>query len=302
MGKRANFKFQYQNALRANTHYGTSKHENKIAWKKELSDKGLPFQQMKGIYAKTSYSGYCHVCDQFSRYIIKNHGECKSFNDGRKYVEEWLQLKFDKGLSAWTLHTYGSALACAYGIRLIDINFDFPIRSREDIIRCRNEIYDYRDMDKKYDIVRDFVRGTGARRGGLLALRKEDIRQRADGEYEVFLREKGGKERWAIVHPDYKDTVLKVFESSKGFKTPNGEERVFARSDLPKGRIHDCRAEHAALMYDYFKEHGYESGNIYYCRKELYGISYDKGIMKAISEQLGHSRLGVVVSYLYTKK
>ena len=68
--------------------------------------------------------------------------------------------------------------------------------------------------------------------------------------------------------------------------------------NITGGSIHDLRGEYAKSMYNYFEEHDCGNGDLYHCRKELAGVSYDRQIMQLVSEQLGHHRLDVVVSYL----
>ena len=44
------------------------------------------------------------------------------------------------------------------------------------------------------------------------------------------------------------------------------------KSKLPRGSIHDLRADYAKDLYAYFESRGdVETGEIYYCRKELVG-------------------------------
>lgn len=299
MGKRSNFRHQYQNALKAQTRYGESKHQAKIDAREKAKEEGVKYEPVRGIFSRTTYNDYCEVCGQFADYVIKHHGECKNFYDSRKYVEEWLHMKQDKELSAWTLHKYGCALASAFNCQIKDFDFNFPQRERANVKRCRGENgSDYRNTNPRFDDIKDFIRGTGARRGGLIKLRTDDIRERSDGLYEVYLREKNGMERWSIVHPDYQEKVLKMFEDSKGYPVANGEVRLFRTCDIPTGSIHDLRGEYAKNMYNFFEEHECGNGDLYHCRKELAGVSYDRQIMQLVSEQLGHHRLDVVVSYL----
>lgn len=70
---------------------------------------------------------------------------------------------------------------------------------------------------------------------------------------------------------------------------------------LPKDMpLHYLRAQYAQDLYRYFAERGTATGNMYYCRAERKGQAYDKGILLAVSQQMGHSRCDVVVShYLY---
>lgn len=76
---------------------------------------------------------------------------------------------------------------------------------------------------------------------------------------------------------------------------------MFLKAELPKGAIHDLRADYAKDLYAYFDSRGdVATGEIYHCKKDMIGHSYDKGILQAVSYNLQHSRNNVVVSnYLW---
>lgn len=64
--------------------------------------------------------------------------------------------------------------------------------------------------------------------------------------------------------------------------------------------LNNVTAYYAADLYRYFEKRGdVETGEIYYCKKDLAGVSYDKGILEEISYNLQHSRNNVVVTYLW---
>lgn len=298
MSKKSNFKHQYMKGLQAQVRYGQNKHEKKAEHRQQAKEQNKSYEQVKGLYSTRSFDDYSKVCSQFSAYVIKEHPDCKNYYDAKEYVSEWLSKKQEKGLSAWSLHKYGSALASSYGCSKKDFNFEYPARQRGDVIRCRGENgSDYRNTNPRFNDVKDFIRGTGARRIGLIRLCKDDIRQRDDGRCEVHLREKNGMERWSIVLPKYEDTVLRLFNESKGYKV-NDETRLFRKCDIPLGSIHDLRGEYAKELYNYFEERDMGNGVLYHCRKDMFGEVYDKRIMQLVSEQLGHHRLDVVTTYL----
>lgn len=147
--------------------------------------------------------------------------------------------------------------------------------------------------------MKEFVRATGARRGGLIHLTKDDLREQ-DGKLEIHLREKNGMERWARIDPSKEDFVKEIFKENKGVEI-NGEVRLFNKNDINSCQeLHSCRSEYAVRMYSVFEKEGYGNNQLYHCRKDMKGISFDKGILKEVSENLGHHRLDVVVShYLY---
>ena len=103
----------------------------------------------------------------------------------------------------------------------------------------------------------------------------------------------------ALVLPDYADRVRKIF--AKYSAKPSNSKYLLPLTALPKDMpLHYLRAQYAQDLYRYFAERGTATGNMYYCRAERKGQAYDKGILLAVSQQMGHSRCDVVVShYLY---
>ncbi|MCI9200326.1 MAG: hypothetical protein HFI03_07890 [Lachnospiraceae bacterium] len=300
MGKRSNITHQALQNLQKQTKYGESKYEAKKKARQEAKEKGEYFREVRGIYSTTTYESYKKVCKQFVATVVKEHKEVKNFNDCRKYVEEFLQDKIDKGCSAWTVSQYGSALACAYDCRKNDFDIVYPTRSRADIKRCRGiNSSDYRYPEEKYDTIKMVLKATGCRRMEVLRLRREDFRERPDGTMEVFKRGKGGIEKWCLVNPRYTDEIKDWVRTTETYRI-DGEDRLVLKAELPTGSIHDCRADYAADLYRYFEKRGdVETGEIYYCKKDLAGVSFDKGILEEISYNLQHSRNNVVVTYLW---
>lgn len=300
MGKKSNFKREYNQLLSQNIHFGESKHAAKQQMLKQAKETNAPCEPVKGIYSKTTLRTYQKSCEQFSSFLRTNHPEIKRFSNGRPFIEEWLESLKDSH-SAWTLATYASGIACAYSISKTDIAFDFPKRSRENIVRSRENV-SYRNSDPKFEDAITFCKATGARRCGVLRFTKNDIRQRDDGTYEVFLKEKNGMTGYRQVLPEFQEEVLRIINESPGYLTPSGEKRVFRKNMLPT-ELHSNRAFYACRLYDYYEKQGYATGEKYYCRKDMKGIVFDKGILKAVSEQMFHHRLDVVVTnYLYNYK
>lgn len=117
----------------------------------------------------------------------------------------------------------------------------------------------------------------------------------------VHLSEKGGKEREAIVLPDYEaamQEIFTVYARNPKAAAPGGRQRLFSRSALPKDMpLHYLRAQYAQDLYRYYEARGAASGRVYHCRADRKGKIYDKGVLMAVSHNLGHSRCDVVVSH-----
>lgn len=300
MGKKSKITHQALNNLQKQTKYGQSKHLAKEKAREEARKTGEKVKEVRGIYSTRTYTSYAKVCKQFIQETIKAHPSVRTFDDCRPYVEEFLESKSEKDVSAWTLHQYGSALACAYGCSKNDFAFIYPERSRADIIRCRNEhSSDYRYPEERWDKAKMLIKATGCRRMEALRLRKKDFRERKDGNLEVFKRGKNNIERWCLVNPKYTNEVKDFLREAPTHRI-NDEERLLLKAEIPRGSIHDLRADYARDLYKYFESHGgVATGEKYYCRKELAGKEYDKGILHEVSYNLQHSRNNVVISYLW---
>lgn len=309
MSKKSVFKHQYKEALKSQIHFGESKHQDKLQEREKCRRENLPApKSIKGIYSTKTLKDYSFVCDQFIDWVLMNHRkEVKTYADTQKYAAEWLQMKENAGLSAWSLHLYGSALAASYGgISKNDLGYSFPARERRNVTRNRND-----NMSGEYRTERQrnaykMLKACGCRRLEALRLRKSDFREQIingekTGLLEVYKRGKGGIERWCLVNPNYTTFVQDFLKTAKSYSFGGEHDRLFEKNDITKGGIHSARAIYAADLYRYFEEQGtYTTGKLYHMRKECYGYSYDKGILAEISYNLQHSRTGIVASaYLY---
>ena len=113
-----------------------------------------------------------------------------------KYVNEWLQMRAEQGLSAWTVHLEAKALGKLYGISPEDEGyFQPPKRERKAITRSRVD----RVRDKHFSVSNNdelikFCKGTGLRRSELLALKGQDLVTRDEIETEISQLEQLQKE------------------------------------------------------------------------------------------------------------
>lgn len=298
MGKKANFKREYTQMLLAHDCRGQSKHAAKMENLKAAKEKNTSYQPVRGIYSSATLDTYKKACEQYGNFLRESHPEVKKFRDGQQFIKEWLE-SMESTHSAWTLTTYAEGVCCAYSIQKADIGFKFPQRKRADIKRSRKDL-SYNDSSPKYADARLFCKATGARRGGITKVRKEDLRQREDCTYEVFFREKNNMSGWRQVLPQYQEEILRIFKESPGYKTPNGELRLFPKSAFPQ-ELHSCRAEYCCRLYEYYeKQKVFATGKLYHCRGDMKGLSFDRGILAECSRQMFHSRLDVIVTnYLY---
>lgn len=135
------------------------------------------------IFSYNTYKSYWKHTKYFIKYIKENHPECTTLKSARKYVNEWLQVRVDQGLSAWTVQLEAKALGKLYGIQPDNENyFKPPKRNREDIKRSRGD----RHFSKtNNDELIKFCQGTGLRRSELEELRGKDLVTREQIEMEI---------------------------------------------------------------------------------------------------------------------
>ena len=302
MSKKSNMLFQIRNELNKETKYGESKHKAKELAREESKRTGEPYKQVRGIYSTNTYNDYVESCKTFSIWCIKHHPEVKNIRDCEKYASEYINDCRERKLSEWSINKYAYAISCVYHKEIEELGITKGVRSRADIKRDRDAENNRLRQSEKYDNTVRMVKATGCRHAELLRLRKEDFRENEDGTMSVFRRGKNGIERWCLVNPIYQDWV-KDFVQQKETVKVNDEERLFRKNEAPtKLPLHDCRATYACNLYDFYEKAGYANGDIYHCRGDLAGYSYDKGILAKGSFDLAHGRNNVVVDYLWQSR
>lgn len=139
------------------------------------------------IFSFNTYKTYWKHTKYFIAYIKEKHPECTTLKSARKYVGEWLWVRTDQGLSAWTVQIEAKALGKLYGIAPDDKDyFTPPKRNREDIKRSRGDKVRDRHFSKlNNDELIKFCRGTGLRRSELKELRGKDLETRVQIEAEI---------------------------------------------------------------------------------------------------------------------
>ena len=231
------------------------------------------------IFSYNTYKSYWKHTKYFIKYIKEHHPECTTLKSARKFVNEWLQVRADQGLSAWTVQLEAKAMGKLYGIQPDDENyFKPPKRKREDIKRSRGDRVRDRHFSKtNNDELIKFCRGTGLRRCELEQLRGKDLVTRSqiekeisrldtipaesrtpvdekrftmlqdarlfDGEYFTFVRNgKGGRERLSPIIGQNTEQIVERFRN-----TPPEEkawQHIHKSAD-----IHGYRAEYATAIY-----------------------------------------------------
>ena len=265
------------------------------------------------IFSFNTYKTYWKHIKYFIKYIKEKHPECTTLKSAKKHVNEWLQVRVDEGLSAWTIQTEAKALGKLYGISPDDADyFKPPKRNREDIQRSRGDrVRDLHFSKTNNDELIKFCRGTGLRRSELEQLRGKDLVTRAQIEKEIS-RIESLQER-----SPYDEKKLEMLRDTRMFQEEyfthvrsgkGGRERMRPiigknaeqiieriRSTLPEEKvwqhvhksadIHSYRAEYATAIY---KTHARPIQEIPYDRvKPGTGIRYQSEVYTCRKDEAG---------------
>lgn len=297
------------------TSFGRSKNEDKKLAGREYDqlirsgkDPGMTKQEYINnairdkIYSINTYGTYAKHNNYFWDYCEKVHG-CKTLDQCRQYVDEWLQKRIDEGKSAYTISMEKAALCKVYQVDASAF-IDTPERIRGDITRSRGVAV--RDtgfsLTKNAEII-NFCRGTGLRRFELEKLQGKDLKFDKDNEPYLVVKGKGGRYRNAPIVGPYKDQIISKIMASNGGKV---WDKVPSHMD-----IHSYRSDYATAIYTAYARSTDELKNekwynpktrkmesaIYHCRSDRKGVSFDKAAMIKASEALGHGRLDVVAGH-----
>lgn len=279
---------------------GSLLHQVKIALDEKLAIGESKFEDKKigatadKIYSWNTYKTYLKHNIYFIQWAKENH-QIKFLDEGKKYVNEWLEMREKQGLSAYTVKLETSALMKLYSISSEDI-YKSKARYRANINRSRGEkVRDKHFSEENHkDLVR-FCRATGLRRAELQQLRGNDLVE-INGELfiAVIRGSKGGR------HRNIPLTFDKAF--IEGLMRSKGEDKVFEK--IPNGAdIHSYRAEYATRLYKALARdvNSLPKSEKYHCRKDLKGICYDKKAMLEVSQALGHNRISVIAGHYIRK-
>lgn len=301
MSKKGRLLHQVRVELDKEVKFGESKQVAKDKAKDKAEKENQPYEQVKGIYGKSTYTTYLKQCTTFVRWCMENHkNDIRNLSDCKQFVGDYLREKEYEDCSAWTIHTYFSAIARMYHTTMKEFDYDCPSRKRANIKRCRGlHSSDYMSPQDRYKDIKFVIAATGCRRMELLRLRPEDIKQKEDGSYVVHKRGKNKVERDCPIVASKAEKCLEILRNHPTYQI-DGEERYFLVKELPESSVHDLRATYAADLYREYEEKGLGSGELYHCRREMLGKSFDKGILSMVSNALLHHRNSVVVgSYMY---
>lgn len=287
---------QCELALSACMATGTSKHKDKQTG-----------ANVDKIYSWNTFRAYQkHTC-YFVDWCKSTHG-CKTLEQCRQYVGDWLDYQQQKGLSAYTVQLERSALVKLYhdhaiaDIKLVSRRtYDSVTRSRGNAERDKHF-----SVEKNADLVL-FARCVGLRRSEMSNLRGSYLVQGHRGGYMVHIQGKGGRWRYAPVIGS-KEQIERICALMRDA----GDKKVFPVVHSCAD-IHGYRREYAQQLYDSvarpldvcradktFRHPGRahcDRNAVYWRRGSRKGDWLDKRAVLYVSRALGHNRVSVAAEH-----
>lgn len=270
------------------------------------------------IYSFVTYKNYKRSCYKFADYLYKNNKEVRQLKDLKiKHVNNYLQYLVVKGYSAPTINSSKAAIAKLMQISSKEF-IETPRVKRKDITRSRGEaMRDKHISAETENYYAKFTTAIGGRRSEMEELKGTDLVIRPltvnikdkygnihvktlSKKYpQIRIRNgKGGKERFAPIFAKDKKELKEIINT---FKVA-GENKVFGK--LPSHYDnHFYRGEYAKRSYKKFARPIRDIKNrkeIYFCRGDRAGVTWDRNAMLISSQFIGHNRVDVIARhYLY---
>lgn len=278
--------------------FGDSKHQDKL----DGTDRSSK------IYSYSTLKSYMKHSNYFAKYCKEKYN-CKTLEQCRPYANEWIKMRNDSNLSAYTVKLDVAAICKLYNETASNF-VETRSRERGNITRSRSDAARDKHFSKtkNADLIK-FCKSTGLRRSELKALTGDKLLEKNGNFYiKVDVGTKGGRYRESQIIGSAAD-IKKVTELMRDA----GFDKVFPKIST-NADIHGYRATYAKAFYEeiarpineipFDRIHKatkvpYQS-DVYICRNDLAGIKFDKKAMQIVSKNLGHNRISVIASnYLY---
>ncbi len=247
------------NRLTGMRSFGQKKHRFKVLKKrkkakavKSLKNKGFKDEEIKEIlkgintfkwkiFSEGTFKRYLGVLKQYCKYLnAKFQTSHLTMNEAVKYIQEYIDVREARGLSANTLNTDLSALCKIFGQKISD--YRHPPRHGAHL---KNDPTKYNTQTG--ETTRDVGVTTGLRRRELAHLKVDDIKFIDSETVHIFSIGKGGKHNRTVLKGIVAVAKLKEY-ISRAEKTGNDFLLTKAEARVPDG-LHYCRAMCAQNTY-----------------------------------------------------
>lgn len=218
----------------------------------------------------------------------KEHYNCRTLDECRQYVDEWLQTRLV--LSPYTQKLEACALAKVFDCSSEDF-IKTGVRHRAGITRSRKSA----KRDKNFSETKnkefiEFCKATGLRKKELKCLRGTQLVYR-NGIYYIAVTSgaKGGRYRESPIISNVDEIVKRMNEAGNG--------KVW--SYVPDMDVHSYRSDYCTEIYTTLARplEKIPKNERYHCRSDLKGVCYDKRAMLIASRCLSHNRINIIAEH-----
>ena len=249
------------------------------------------------IFSIKTYEAYKETMERLIAYCLDRHPEVKHISDCKRYVPEYIDQIIKDGYSSYTQKSRLAGFRKFYNDRFEDVYTES--RKRSQIRRGRTDTANARIFNEETntDLVY-FCKHTGLRRSELEHLKGGCVSKHSDGNYYIDnVKGKGGRVR-NIRILDNDQAVIDKINSTPSSQFVWG--RVHSKANIHGYRADYCQALYMSVARDV---NMLDASELYICRNDMAGLKLDRQAMKTCSEQLGHSRIGIIAyNYLYGLK
>lgn len=317
LGKYRTVEFGIRQTINSQIHLGLKKTEMIELIHQDYIDNGgteRDWQENKNIIIrKNDYIrsvGSIEVLRSAARPFVEY---CKE-NDIKKFekitrtdLENYLKHRNEQGYSPHTLSRDLHFCNKIFSQNIEKKELGLPSRYVSNITKGRSGMPQNRPglLEKCRDQL-DMIKATGMRRESVTKFTKKDITYRDGEPIQIYLKEKGGRERNAYILPQYRERVKKILNQAAD------DGPIFREYDKHCNG-HYYRAQYAKELIKQLqdeKERGIAfyrgeikpQGKLSKHDRERYPDGfrgYDKKLIAEVSCNLGHSRVEILKSYLY---
>jgi hypothetical protein len=250
------------------------------------------------VHSDQTRQTYISECRKYGKWVQSHHPEAyRDAENAKNYVPEYLRSISNNSSRA----TAAAGIAKGYGLSDGGKSWGVPLGGRNGTTISRGRTLTARAVAWRTNHAgaAEALRSCGLRAGKpasraadstaheMWALRSEDIHQATDGTWRCHVKGKGGLWRDSIIIPG--DGLRWMLNRKAETASNNGYIfRGVPGIGNSAINIHAFRAEYAVKCYEYYQNQGdYATGEMY-CPRDGSETSWDKGILTAVNEQLGH--------------
>lgn len=250
-------RYSMKSELHTMESYGRSKKQDQDKMR-EAKAKGNPVLDADStkfhIYSKNTMKNYQNEVDRFADYLDAMDMKKTSMEDAEKEIQGYLDhLSYDKGLSAYSVHTACAALCKVFHTEMKD--YDKKQRTISHLQRgsktYSEHLIEQLEKDRIWCINRNYL---GMRKNELINIRARDIKEVND-RVEIHYIGKGGKHNRQIFTLEHeKEFVLSLKRNKKMEEHIFDTQQVKQSKNLHKARELRCKTVYERVVTDIDKK------------------------------------------------